>query len=437
MTEPSRQTKNHANADSPTNDGVSADTGTDRSGGEPGIANAPSFGSFVRYFLGLGTWGFGGPIATVGYMQRDLVERRNWMTRADFLDGVALGQTMPGPLAAQVAMWVGYLRRGTFGALAVAAAFIMPSFLLVLTVAAVYRRYSGLPVVQSLFYGIAPVVVAIIAVAAWKLAKLTNKADKRLWAISVALMLVTAITGAEIAYLFIAAGLLMLLWDAPPRGLLPRRARPSSRPGDPPSAARALAAPAVLVAMEHSWIVLAAAGGTLVALGLFFAKAGAFIFGSGLAIVPFLREGVVVQHHWLTSGQFLDAIAMGLITPGPVVITATFIGYLVGGLAGAVVATVAIFTPIYLGVVIPGRWFVRHRSNKQVKAFVRGATAAAAGAIAGAVTVLARQAIPDWKTVLLAVAALALSLKWKVKEPYLVGLGAAAGILLHWSSHPF
>jgi chromate transporter len=402
---------------------------------EPETACPPGFGSFVRYFLGLGTWGFGGPIATVGYMQRDLVERRHWMTRADFLDGVALGQTMPGPLAAQVAMWVGYLRRGTFGALAVAAAFIMPSFLLVLTVAAIYRRYSGLPIVQALFYGIAPVVVAIIAVAAWKLAKLTNKGDKRLWAISATLLLVTAITGAEIAYLFIAAGLLMVLWDAPPRGLLPRRARPPSLPEDP-SASRAVAAPPALgapvaLAAKHSWVVLAAAGGTLVALGLFFVKAGAFIFGSGLAIVPFLRQGVVVQHHWLTPGQFLDAIAMGLITPGPVVITATFIGYLVGGLAGAIIATVAIFTPIYLGVVLPGRWFIRHRGNKQVKAFVRGATAAAAGAIAGAVTVLARQAIPDWKTGLLAATALAVSLKWKAKEPYLVALGAAAGILLY------
>jgi chromate transporter len=187
--------------------------------------------------------------------------------------------------------------------------------------------------------------------------------------------------------------------------------------------------PAVLGAAKHSWVVLTATG-TLVALGLFFAKAGAFIFGSGLAIVPFLREGVVVQHHWLTSGQFLDAIAMGLITPGPVVIIATFIGYLVGGLAGAIVATVAIFTPIHLGVVLPGRWFIRHRTNKQVKAFVRGATAAA-GAIAGAVTVLARQALPDWKTGLLAAAALAVSLTWKAKEPYLVALGAVAGILLH------
>lgn len=437
MTEPSHQTQDPANAGSPANAGTPTNTGTDHADSEPAVAHPPGFASFVRYFLGLGTWGFGGPIATVGYMQRDLVERRHWMTRADFVDGVALGQTMPGPLAAQVAMWVGYLRRGSLGALAVAAAFIAPSFILVLTVAAIYRRYSGLPIMQSLFYGIAPVVVAIIAVAAWKLAKLTNKSDRRLWGISVALLLVTAITGAEIAYLVIAAGLLMLLWDAPPRRLLPRRGRSSSRAADPPAAASALAAPAALGAAKHSWVVLGAAGGTLLALGLFFAKAGAFVFGSGLAIVPFLRQGVVVQHHWLTSGQFLDAIAMGLITPGPVVITATFIGYLIGGLAGAVVATVAIFTPIYLGVVLPGRWFIRHRSNQQVKAFVRGATAAAAGAIAGAVTVLARQAIPDWRTVLLASAALALSLKWKVKEPYLVGLGATAGILLHWGSHPF
>jgi chromate transporter len=407
-----------------------AQTGAGPADDDQATARPPGFASFVRYFLGLGTWGFGGPIASVGYMQRDLVERRHWMTRADFVDGVALGQTMPGPLAAQVAMWVGFLRRGPFGALAVAAAFIMPSFLLVLTVAAIYTRYSGLPIVQSLFYGIAPVVIAIIAVAAWKLARLTNKKDRRLWGISVVLMLTTAISGAEIAYLFIASGLLMLVWDAPPTWPRSRRNRPPG-PTAPPAAARALAAPVAMTAARHAWVVLAASSGTLVALGLFFAKAGAFIFGSGLAIVPFLREGVVVQHHWLTSSQFLDAIAMGLITPGPVVITATFIGYLVGGLAGAIIATVAIFTPIYLGVVIPGRWFIRHRANKQVKAFVSGATASAAGAIAGAVTVLARQAITDWKTALIGTSALILLLKWKIKEPYLVAIGAAAGIILH------
>jgi len=146
--------------------------------------------------------------------------------------------------------------------------------------------------------------------------------------------------------------------------------------------------------------------------------------------VPFLREGVVTQHHWLNERQFLDAVAMGLITPGPVVITATFIGYVVGGLAGAVVATVAIFLPIYLGVVVPGPWFIRHRSNAQVQAFVKGATAAAAGAIAGATVILVRQSVIDLPTVVIALVALALLLRFKVKEPIIVALGAAAGLLL-------
>ena len=275
--------------------------------------------AFLRYFVGLGTWGFGGPIATVGYMQRDLVEQRGWLDRGEFLDGVALGQTMPGPLAAQVAMWVGYLISGAPGALAVAVAFILPSFCFVLAVAVVYAHNQGLDVVQALFYGIAPAVMAIIAIAAVKLARLTNRTDRRLWAITAVVGVITAVTGAEIALLFIAAGLLMMVWDAPPRFLQSRRAAPAFVPFPLLATMGGLSAPSA----------------TLIALGLFFLKAGAFIFGSGLAIVPFLREGVVHQHHWLTERQFLDAVAMGLITPGPVVITATFIGYLVGGLAGA------------------------------------------------------------------------------------------------------
>jgi chromate transporter len=380
---------------------------------------AVPLGRFLGYFLGLGTWGFGGPIASVGYMQRDLVERRAWLTRKDFLDGVALGQAMPGPLAAQVVMWLGYLRAGTLGALITAAVFIAPSFLLVLAVAVAYAHYQGLPVVQALFHGIAPAVMAIIGVAAYRLARLTNRRDLRLWVISLVLALVTALTGAEIAVLFVAAGLIMIVLDAPPRWL--RRGRQPAvvaLPGLGPLVGKALAA--------------AAGGGTLLALGWFFLKAGAFIFGSGLAIVPFLREGVVHQHHWLSAGQFLDAVAMGLITPGPVVITATFIGYLVAGWQGAIVATVAIFTPIFLGVVLPGRWFIRHRDNPQIRAFVAGATAAAAGAISGAVVVLSRQTITDWPTAAIAMVALGLLLTRKIKEPILVGLGAAAGLALHW-----
>src|SRR5438045_388613 len=387
-------------------------------GTAPDLRTLP-WGSFLGYFLGLGTWGFGGPIASVGYMQRDLVERRAWISRQDFLDGMALGQTMPGPLAAQVVMWLGFLRAGTLGALAASAAFIVPSFTLVLAVAIAYTHYQGLPVVQALFAGIAPAVMAIIAVAAYKLARMTNRRDWRLWAISAVLGVVTAVTGAEIAVLFIAAGLLMIVLDAPPRW---RR-----RPRQP-----AVPMVAGLGSLAGKTLALGAGGGTLLALGWFFLKAGAFIFGSGLAIVPFLRQGVVHDHHWLSDGQFLDAVAMGLITPGPVVITATFIGYLAAGWPGALVATVAIFTPIFLGVVVPGRWFLRHRDNRQIQAFVAGATAAAAGAIAGAVVVLTRQIVTGWPAAIIAVVSLGLLLKWKVREPILVGLGAAAGLALHW-----
>ncbi|MEA2509245.1 MAG: chromate transporter [Actinomycetota bacterium] len=347
-------------------------------------------------------------------MQRDLVERRNWLDRDDFLNGVALGQTMPGPLAAQVAMWVGYLRRGTLGAFLVSLAFIVPSFIAVLTVAFFYVKFNGLDWVQGLFYGIAPGVMAIIAIAAVKLARLTDGRDARLWSITIAIGLVTAITGTEVAILFIAAGLLMIALEAPPRFF--HRDRPLA---------------AALPPLARSLLIGTATSGTLVALGLFFLKAGAFIFGSGLAIVPFLREGVVNQHHWLNDRQFLDAVAMGLITPGPVVITATFIGYLVGGFAGAVVATVAIFTPIYLGVVLPAGWFLRHKQNPQLRAFVKGATAAAAGAIAGATVVLTRGAVVDIPTTAIALVALALLWRFKLPEPIIVVLAGAAGLLLH------
>jgi chromate transporter len=427
----------------PDPDPTGADDARDHAPPPPPAASRPGLRAVLGYFLGLGTWGFGGPIATVGYMQRDLVERHGWLDREDFLNGVALGQTMPGPLAAQVAMWVGYLERGPLGAFLVAIPFILPSFVLVVAVAAVYVRYQGLAVVQSLFYGIAPGVMAIIAIAAVKLARLTNRRDPRLWAISLVVGTVTAITGAEIAVLFLAAGLVMIVLDAPPKSMSVRRslarvlrlARGRGRSAPMVVAPLPLPLPLLASTSTSTWtattILGVATAGTLVALGLFFLKAGTFIFGSGLAIVPFLREGVVHQHHWLNSRQFLDAVAMGLITPGPVVITAAFIGYLVGGLPGSLVATVAIFTPIYLGVVVPGRWFLRYKDNPQVKAFVRGATAAAAAAIAGATIVLTRQAVTDLPAAAIALVSLGLLWQLKVKEPLIVLGGAIAGLLLH------
>jgi chromate transporter len=282
-------------------------------------------------------------------------------------------------------------------------------------VAILYVRFQGLTIVQSLFYGIAPAVMAIIAVAAVKLASLTNSRDVRLWVISAVTLLVTAITGAEVAILFLVAGLMMMLWEAPPRlgG----------------GGGAALLLPLSLV--RRSWFVWVVGGGVLTALGFFFLKAGAFIFGSGLAIVPFLREGVVSQHHWLTERQFLDAVAIGLITPGPVVITAAFIGYLVGGLMGAVVSTIAIFIPIYLGVVVPGGWFIRHQDNGRVRGFVKGATAAAAGAIAGATVVLVRGAVVDRPTAIIALGSLVVVWRLKNKEPFLVVAAAVAGVILY------
>ncbi|WP_284984008.1 chromate efflux transporter [Arthrobacter sp. efr-133-TYG-118] len=396
----------------------------------PGPVPGPepvAFRRFVFYFLELGAVGFGGPIATVGYMQRDLVEKRGWIDRKDFLDGVALGQTMPGPLAAQVAMWIGYLQRGAWGAFAVAAAFIAPSFAIVVVVGALYAEFSGLGIVQALFYGIAPAVMAIITIAAYKLLKLTDRRDWRLWAISAVVFAVTALTGSEPIPLILGAGLAILLLDARPTMRRPRRGHRTPKPpaGPKPPASQALLLPLAMLAAP------VAAVGTLLALGLFFLQTGALVFGSGLAIVPLLRDGVVAHHHWLDQGQFLDAVAMGLITPGPVVITAGFIGYLVAGLPGAVIATVGIFTPIYLAVVLPGRWFIRHRDSKQVKAFVAGATAAAAGALTGAVVILTREAVSDWITSAIALLSLGLLWRFKINEPYIVLAAGLIGLLLH------
>lgn len=342
---------------------------------------------YLRFFLRLGAVGWGGPIAVVGYMQRDLVEKRRWISEQDFLNGVALAQILPGPLAAQVSMWVGYLKRGAFGALAVAAAFIAPSFLFVFAVAALYVHYSGLPLLISMFEGIMPVVMGIMTITCYKLLKFTDGRDRRAWTISAVVFVVSLVTDGEPIYLILGAGVLMVFVDARPSGgwwQLPRKRVPQleTRLENSTSRMPMLAAPALGMGVFS--------GGKLVSLGLFFLKAGAITFGFGLAILPVLKSGVLDHYHWLNSDQFFDAIAIGLATPGPAVISATFIGYLVAGPVGAIVATVAVFTPIYLAIVIPGRWFVRMRENRQVKAFVLGATAATAGALLGVVIGLLR-----------------------------------------------
>ncbi len=371
----------------------------------------------VGYFLKLGAIGFGGPVALVGYMQRDLVERRRWIEDEDYKLGLALAQIMPGPLAAQLAIAIGYFRNGVLGATLVGIAFVLPSFLMVLALSALYVAYGGLWWMQALFYGIAAAVIGIIAIAAQRLARKVNGRDPLLWGIFVALFAITVWAQAELAEFFLLAGLLVVLVKAPPGWLRPRLPFLGVLP-DP------------LLLSVLGATVAGAQGAVLVDILFFFTKAGAFVFGSGLAIVPFLYEGVVASHGWLTEQQFLDAVAVAMITPGPVVITVAFIGYLVAGVAGATVAAVAIFLPVYVLTIVPAPWFVRHRTNAQLRAFSDGATAAASGAIAGAVVVLAQRAIVDVPTALIALSSLGLLWSGKVPEPVLVLAAGVVGLAL-------
>ena len=372
-----------------------------------------SLGQIAGYFLRLGTTGFGGPIALAGYMQRDLVERRRWFTQEEYLQGLAVSQTLPGPLAAQLAMWLGYVRRGFWGAVAAAVPFILPPFVIVSIVAALYVAFRGTTVIQALFYGIGPTVIALILRGAWKLLGVTVKNDRRLWAIFAVVTLITFAVRSEVAVLFVLAGFLGVLLYAPPGWLR----RPAISPAAIPLGLGTL-------------VTQAADPNVLVQLGIFFFKAGAFTFGSGLAIVPFLQQGVVRDYGWLTEREFLDAVAMGMITPGPVVITAVFVGYLVAGLPGATIAGIGVFLPPFLMVVLFAPWIIRYRKHPVVQGFTKGATAAAAGAIVGAAGVIATQVLVDVPTISIFGISLVILWRLRVPEPALVAVSATVGLVL-------
>jgi chromate transporter len=373
----------------------------------------PGLGRFCLYFLRLGTLGFGGPIALAGAMQRDLVEERRWIDREDYVQGLALAQLAPGPLAAQLAIYLGWVRGGVLGATLVGVAFVLPSFLMVLGLSAAYVAWGGLRPIQALFYGIGAAVMGLIAKSAARLARTTLKKDPLAWAIFATLAVVTAVTGREIIWLVVLAGALAVVVKAPPRS------RASS-------AAAVLGLPAALLTGLDG----AADSQLLLRILLFFAKAGTFVFGSGLAIVPFLYGGVVKELGWLNERQFLDAVAVAMITPGPVVITVAFIGYLVGGVTGATAAALGVFLPVWVFVVLPAPYVRRLAARPSVAAFVLGVTAAATGALAGAAVVIARGAIRDVPTALIAASAFLSVWKTRIPEPLVVAVAGALGLLL-------
>lgn len=373
----------------------------------------------IKYFLKLGTTGFGGPVALVGYMHRDLVENKKWINESDFKEGLALSQLAPGPLAAQLGIYMGFVHFGILGATLSGLAFVLPSFLMVVLLGIAYQVYGGLPWMQAIFYGISAAVIGIIVLSSYKLtiksiSKFEIPAIKSnwfLWLFYITAIIITAVTQNEELLLFVAFGFIYMIAKAPPQWIK----RPKA------------ASFFLLSTVGFSTIDL----GKLGDLAWFFIKAGAFVFGSGLAIVPFLHSGVVVEHHWLTENQFLDSVAVAMITPGPVVITVGFIGYLVSGFTGASIAALGVFLPCYLFTVIPAPYFKKISQNKSIKAFVDGITAGVIGALVGAVIVIATRSIVDIPTALIAIGTvLVLIYVKKLQEPHIIGIAALLGILL-------
>jgi len=368
--------------------------------------------NLIYYFLKLGAAGFGGPVALVGYMHRDLVEKRKWISEENYKEGLALAQLAPGPLAAQLAIYIGYVDYRIIGATLAGFAFVLPSFLMVVAIGFAYVEFGGLSWMESVFYGVGAAVIGIIAISSYKLTKKTIGKDWLLWIIFIVFGVVTYLTESENIWLILTAGFAVWFVKAPPKFL---------------KATNSIFFLPILLQISSRL----STNEKLTQIWWFFFKAGAFVFGSGLAIVPFLYGGVVKDHQWLNDQQFLDAVAVAMITPGPVVITVGFIGYLVAGFPGAVIAALATFLPCYLFTIIPAPYFRKYGKHPAIKAFIDGVTAAAIGAIAGAVIVLAKRQFTDIPSVIIALVTILLLLRFKkIQEPFIILAAAVVGLLI-------
>jgi chromate transporter len=366
-------------------------------------------------FLKLGVIGFGGPAAHIAMMEDEVVRRRAWLSRDDFLDLLGATNLIPGPNSTEMAIHIGNRRAGFPGLVVAGACFILPAMLIVLGCAWVYVRLGKLPQVEAILYGIKPVIIAIVLQALWGLGKAALK-TKALATVAAGTAALNFLNVNELPLLFGAGTLLALVSIAKRRGAILVVAMPFS----PLRAILAAAAPAA----SSAAVSIPFSTSTLF---LFFLKIGSVLYGSGYVLLAFLRSGLVEKLGWLTEAQLLDAVAIGQITPGPVFTTATFIGYVLGGTPAALMATLGIFLPAFFFVAISGPLVPRIRRSPIAGAFLDGVNAASLALMAVITFHLSKAALLDWQTLLLAVASAIVLFRYKLNSSWLVGAGAILG----------
>jgi chromate transporter len=361
---------------------------------------AVSLGEVAALFLRLGVTAFGGPAAHVALMEDEVVRRRGWVTRGEFLDLYGATQLIPGPNSTEMAIHLGYRRAGWAGLVVAGACFILPPALLVGALAWAYQRWGGLPVGAHLFVGIKPVIIAVVAQALWGFQRAALKTGvARALAVAAAAALVF---GAHELLILVGAGVLAMAARGRGRAVF----------------AAPLAIPAAAAAPFGLWPMF-----------LFFLKVGSVLFGSGYVLLAFLREDLVVRWRWLSESQLLDAIAVGQLTPGPVLTTATFVGWLLGGAPAAALATLGIFLPSFVLVALSGPLVPRLRRSPTAGAFLDGVNAASVALMAVVTAQLGRAALVDPLTIALALVAALLLFQWRVNSAWLILGGGLLGIL--------
>lgn len=372
-------------------------------------------------FLKLGAIAFGGPAAHIAMMDSEVVNQRRWMSREKLLDLLGVTALIPGPNSTELAIHIGYERAGWRGLLVAGACFILPAMTIVWMLAALYARYQTLPQLEWLLYGIKPVIIAVVLQALWLLGK---KAAKDAPTIIAGVVAIAAYFAgfSEILLLLLLGVAVMLVKTWQRQGtlsglfLLPFSGTVASQ-----VAGSIAQAPAQTTTQTVGWFNVF----------LFFLKIGSILYGSGYVLLAFLQRDLVERNQWLTSQQLLDAVAIGQLTPGPVFTTATFIGYLLAGNAGAIAATIGIFLPAFVLVWIVNPWVPKLRQSPWVSGFLDGVNAASLGLMAGVTYTLARTALVDWLTIVLAVVGAIALFRFRVNSAWLVLAGGAIGLIKH------